>query len=66
VLYYDPDARRQVASERVADLAQEARRLPQSAADADARSRSRFAAWLLLQARQLREHALSRAPAFRA
>jgi hypothetical protein len=67
VIYYDHEARRQFASERVADLAQDARRLPASATDADAeRSRSSFASRLIQQARQLREQALSRAPAFRA
>lgn len=67
MVYYDHEARRQFASERVADLAKDARRLPASAADAEAEhSRSSFASRLIQQARQLREHALSRAPAFRA
>jgi hypothetical protein len=65
VLYYDHEAQRQLARERIADLARDARRVCASA-EIDARSRSRYAAWLHVQARRLREHALSRAPAYRA
>jgi hypothetical protein len=65
VLYYDPEAQRQLARERIADLAQEARRLPASA-DAESRRRSGYTAWLRLQAGRLRERAASRAPAYRA
>jgi len=66
VLYYDTEAQRQFAKERIADLAQEARRPPASRADDDAACRSSFVTELKLQARRFREHALSRAPAFRA
>ena len=64
MLYYDHQARRQFARERVADLALQTRRVSASA-DAEAPKRRRHAAWLHLQARRLREHALSRAPAYR-
>lgn len=66
VLYYDHEAQRQFARERIAELERESRGISASAADAEARSRSRYASWLHLQARRLREHALSRAPAYRA
>jgi hypothetical protein len=48
VLFQDPDARRQLANERIADLAQEARRVPASTADTKAANRSRLTVWLLL------------------
>jgi hypothetical protein len=48
VHFQDPDARRQLANERFADLAQEARRLPASTADTKAANRSMLTAWLLL------------------
>ena len=42
MLYYDTEAQRQFAKERIADLAQEARRPPASRADDDAACRSSF------------------------
>jgi hypothetical protein len=64
MLFYDYEARRQFASERVADLAQEARGVRVSRADRDHGSRTRFVT-RVLQARQARKHAPPQAPAFR-
>jgi hypothetical protein len=65
MLYYDHEAQRQFASERVADLAQEARRVRASAPDGDVCGRDSVIT-RLLQARQSHRHAPRRAPAFRA
>jgi hypothetical protein len=59
VLFQDPEARRQLANERVADLAQEARSLPASTVDTKTANRSRLTAWLLLA-----HEAAARATAF--
>lgn len=65
MLFYDHEARRQFASERVADLAQEARSVRSSAPDGDV-CRQDSVITRLLQAWQSRRHAPRRAPAFRA
>jgi hypothetical protein len=64
VLFYDHEARRQFANERIADLAQEARSVRMSDTEGDARGRTGFAT-RLLQAWPSRKHAPSGAPAFR-
>jgi hypothetical protein len=65
MLYYDHEARRQFASERIADLAQEARRVRASAPDGDV-CRRESVITRLLQAWHSRRPATRRAPAFRA
>jgi hypothetical protein len=65
VLYYDHEAERQFANERIADLAQEARTIRASDTDGDARGRPGYAI-RLLQAWLSRKHAPRHAPAYRA
>jgi hypothetical protein len=64
VLFYDHEVRRQLARERIADLAQEARTIRASDTDGDARGRTGFAT-RLLQAWPSLKHARRRAPAYR-
>jgi hypothetical protein len=60
VLYYDSDAERQFAQERIAELAQEARRMPSKAEEREPSRMRNAMARLIQRARQMRD---SRAPA---